>query len=872
MGSKFPPLLNKSHNFGIYFGKKGKRGILQLDFPNQVVLLIQRGHIKKTHPFHSLLYFDSEEDLHIMLRFLESDMDFDADTMEEKYTICRLLDLILEAESEDSRELVPGGVAVLPRVPIIPHNVIKDGVLEKKGNTTITTWNRRRVKICVGEFSYFKPGEGLALNVVQLWQDRCRVQRVGQNTIQLTVNQRAYCFRVPNDSKGGLSVETVRDEWINAFEQAMTTKRNTTFWAQSGPPPGLEYLADSGSMSDISSVGSSPFVGRKHPDQKQEGHENSEIRNQEITASVSVSFSYNQQTSTTEHTIDTSTLQVPGKPAKKTTINPFRRRNAKGTGSFGGSDVVSRPHPDSVSDEVQVKAVKARFAPNSVPTKSRDAGNSPVSSSNASSLSQESRSVTETFASRQAVFTEKAVFSEKEHLRQETVSTSDSEDVTFPVVMRTKSGEKTLQKMRRASSTSDLATVAGENNSIRKPSGEGTGQPPPALSLAPAAPAPPPPMKNKGSFFKGGVKLKQVYWTPVAHKQVSTSLWAEAKQSLPALDLKVLEEMFSITEKDAFKSMKAKAVKQTMLDDKRAQNLGIIFTGFKSDSISLLLEALSSVAELDTFQLQKMTTLKKYQPTEEDVELFGMYSKSRDTLAPVDRFMLDMCEIPKLSMRIDLALTLWDFPNRYQALSEDVDILLNACGTLLGNTSLQVVMRCLLTIGNHLNASRQPKEGVPGFQISSIDKMVDLKGRDPQYSLMTYLVEQLNVSRPDLLDWTSSLTLVPKVAGYSVLAIGAEIDVLKNDLQKVKKYQKALKGLSGHHGVNKKFQSDVQNFILEYEKRLETIQDKSGKLQHKFRQLLAWLGEPASRTSDVLFSSLALLIDRFQQARARLAT
>ena len=47
-----------------------------------------------------------------------------------------------------------------------------------------------------------------------------------------------------------------------------------------------------------------------------------------------------------------------------------------------------------------------------------------------------------------------------------------------------------------------------------------------------------------------------------------------------------------------------------------------------------------------------------------------MYRQSRDSLAPVDRFMLDLCEIPKLGMRIDLALALWDLPNNYQALLE----------------------------------------------------------------------------------------------------------------------------------------------------------------------------------------------------------
>ena len=54
-----------------------------------------------------------------------------------------------------------------------------------------------------------------------------------------------------------------------------------------------------------------------------------------------------------------------------------------------------------------------------------------------------------------------------------------------------------------------------------------------------------------------------------------------------------------------------KGVKETLLDSKRAQNLGILFSGFKADSVAQLMEALSSVTELDTFELQKMTTLKR---------------------------------------------------------------------------------------------------------------------------------------------------------------------------------------------------------------------------------------------------------------------
>ncbi|XP_076449150.1 uncharacterized protein LOC143285639 [Babylonia areolata] len=808
------PFLNKSHNFGIFL-KKGKRGILQLDFPSQMILLIQRGHIKKTQHFHSLLYFESEsEDLHVSMRFLDGDVEFEADTSEEKFTICRLLNLILEAENAEPVRMVSAGeVGVVPRVPLVPQTVLKDGVLEKKGNTTITTWNRRRVKISAGEFSYFKPGEELALNVVQLRQDRCVIQRVGQNSIHLSVNQRSYCFRVPNDSRGGLSVETVREDWVKAFEQATTMKRAVSLYSTTSPLSPEEeeagHQGDTETASDVSSADGSPFVNRKAPTESFT-QSLAESGKPEITASVSVHFSYknsnnNNNNSNSNHTISsidpaTSTTTTtfvnpqPPRPTKRATVYPFRRHKDKAPDrrGSGGSEVVSRPHPDSLSDDLPVTALRANVGENDA----------------------------------------------------RILAKRDVSDQPAPPTTTTTTTMEARGRIRRRVVMVVAVAVGGEGVVLAK------------------------------------VAVAKVTPSVKAVSKLSVSLWSEGKAHVPTFDLTLLEAMFSVCEREVAAVHTSKAVRRTLVDPKRAQNLGILFSGFKADSVAQVMAALSSVSEMDCFPLQKMATLKRFQPTAEDVEMFKMYRQSRDSLLPVDRFMLDLCQVPKLGMRIDLVLSLWDFPNNYEALAEEVEELLSACEVLLGSSSLPVVLHCLLAIGNHLNAKRQPK-ALQGFQISSIDKMVDLKGRDPDYTLMTFLVEQLQASRPDLLDWTLPMDpLLPRVAGYSVRAIGAEIDVLKNDLQKVRKYQKTLKGLGG---VPKKFQSDVQNFLLENEKRMQTIHDKNHRLKQRFQQLLtpvrhhvvcpqAWLGEPTSRTSDVLFSSLVLLMERFHTARTRLAT
>ena len=81
-----------------------------------------------------------------MIRFHGTNkyIEFDADTAEDKYTICRLLGILLgecqiEAGPEGADEQTENG-----RKQNIStrRQIIKEGVLDKKGNTKIPTWSR----------------------------------------------------------------------------------------------------------------------------------------------------------------------------------------------------------------------------------------------------------------------------------------------------------------------------------------------------------------------------------------------------------------------------------------------------------------------------------------------------------------------------------------------------------------------------------------------------------------------------------------------------------------------------------------------------------------------------------------------------------
>ena len=57
--------------------------------------------------------------------------------------------------------------------------------------------------------------------------------------------------------------------------------------------------------------------------------------------------------------------------------------------------------------------------------------------------------------------------------------------------------------------------------------------------------------------------------------------------------------------------MAPKTGKQLLIDNKRAQNLGIFMSGLKNEGTRRLIDALNSVNEDETFPAEKLTTIRR---------------------------------------------------------------------------------------------------------------------------------------------------------------------------------------------------------------------------------------------------------------------
>lgn len=211
----------KIFNFGVYKYGRDKtslsRRILQFDFQEKVLCIIQKGNRNKKFAFTDLRGFDSEDGVRFYIYF-DSDYELDADSVEEKNKICHLLESIVQQNQGDQ----PDGEFVAPSLDTA--RIIKEGQIEKKGHSAaFMMWPRRWLRVQQGELSYFKLGEEnqTALNIVKLGPGLAEVKSIDHNSFVIITSKKEYSFRVLNlNNVGDNAVEKERDAWIEAITEA----------------------------------------------------------------------------------------------------------------------------------------------------------------------------------------------------------------------------------------------------------------------------------------------------------------------------------------------------------------------------------------------------------------------------------------------------------------------------------------------------------------------------------------------------------------------------------------------------------------------------------------------------------------------------
>jgi hypothetical protein len=268
-------------NFSVYKWNKVRtvqRLILQFDFKSQTLSDIQQGRRAERIDFKDIMSFQSEDGLRLLIQFANyGEYELDANTLDEKNKMIRLLSSILHHYEGDSREkrlvvikqnidedigqLQPATNPDLnqsispPPAPMMPSflpstvipRTLKEGLVEKKGHSVaFLMWPERYLKVCEGELLYYKPEEReQALNIIPLKAMVTRVEKIGTRTfvVSLAHSKKSFSFRT-HGSDNGKSAEMERDEWCKAILDGCRTRRKSDARLRRGTVTAKQYMEE----------------------------------------------------------------------------------------------------------------------------------------------------------------------------------------------------------------------------------------------------------------------------------------------------------------------------------------------------------------------------------------------------------------------------------------------------------------------------------------------------------------------------------------------------------------------------------------------------------------------------------------------------
>ncbi|XP_022802689.1 uncharacterized protein LOC111340162 isoform X4 [Stylophora pistillata] len=442
----------------------------------------------------------------------------------------------------------------------------------------------------------------------------------------------------------------------------------------------------------------------------------------------------------------------------------------------------------------------------------------------------------------------------------------------------TKEGVVLLSRQKPNEKGSDLShTYAAEEIGDNRPTSGSNPPPPPPLPpgipppLPPGVPPPPPSLggvlPGKPCAVQSRVKLRPFFWIQVPMQMVSNSMWMQAADRTKSINLDLLEEMFQIEEKEKLMpTAPTKPTAKTLLDPKRAQNLGIFLSGFKL-STKEIDEKLSVFREEDgALPMDHVIALKRFLPSAEEFEMYKNYKEDPSALLPEDQFMMKLCGINDLEKRLDLLLVILEFPQQFEDLVPNVNNLLHACNELYNSKNFRLTLEYVLSVGNILNTG-STRGGAYGFRLHSLPKLADVRGNNKKNNLLKFLILQLQQSNPEALNFTDELKTVQKAATCSSKALFAEVEVIKKDLNKIKKHSSELfLKRQQTNPKDVKLHNDVEAFVNEYEQKIDDLGEQCKQMKQIYNKVLVSFGEPQSSDSEEIFEAISTFITQFKIA------
>ncbi|XP_065860949.1 formin-like protein 4 [Euphorbia lathyris] len=278
--------------------------------------------------------------------------------------------------------------------------------------------------------------------------------------------------------------------------------------------------------------------------------------------------------------------------------------------------------------------------------------------------------------------------------------------------------------------------------------------PPKKNTTAPPPPGPPPPPKAAGETSvqdgtgNNQIKLKPLHWDKVNKNTDHSMVWDKIGAGSFRVDDGLMEALFGYvatnrkTERDTNSSndqSSSTPAKIAILDAKKSRNTAIVL---KTISLSPeeILESLGDGRGLDSDTLEKLTRIA---PSKEEEFQILKFNGDPDTLAAAESFLFHILQaIPSAFSRVNAMLFRLNYDSEVLQFKESLQTLELGCRELRNRGLFMKLLEAVLKAGNRMNEGTS-RGNAQAFDLSSLQKLSDVKSTDGKTTLLNFIVEEV---------------------------------------------------------------------------------------------------------------------------------
>ncbi|EGC37603.1 hypothetical protein DICPUDRAFT_97202 [Dictyostelium purpureum] len=370
--------------------------------------------------------------------------------------------------------------------------------------------------------------------------------------------------------------------------------------------------------------------------------------------------------------------------------------------------------------------------------------------------------------------------------------------------------------------------------------------PPPPVKGGPPPPPPPPGGKavSKVKEEVPSVPMKQLFWSKITANKTSKTVWEDKVEKIE-LDKPQLETLFcqkKVTAKSNEKASEEK-IKVSLIDQRRSQNIGILLSKFKLTPIWVI----DCLTSMDEKKLTKdlVNVLIKCVPNPEEEELLKKFEGDKNTLSPIDQFLMETLKVPKIRERLDCIVYKTQFDTLIQEVIVGAKLVESVSNSIMKSTPFKGLLHIILRVGNYMNAGSS-RGGANGFKMKFILTISNTKSLDNKSTLLNYIVQFVSEKYPDFLVTNSTIPQLEAASRIVWSELLGQFEQLKVGMSTVQKeLDLQIKQIGSDNFTNK-----FKKFTASKTPHLDSLQIFIKQVEETFQSAMKYFCEDSMQPEE----------------------